>query len=65
LARLEAGIDYAQMSAAMIYGLPMGADGPAAQTQEIRREVSLSFPALARYVRTASTQGDGLLIWLS
>ncbi|HEX3916501.1 MAG TPA: DUF1877 family protein [Caulobacteraceae bacterium] len=65
LARLEARADYAQMSGARIYGLPMGSDGPAAHAEEIQREVAWCFPALASYMRAAAGRGDGFLIWLS
>jgi hypothetical protein len=63
--RLQARVNYREMSRIRVYSMQMGAGSDAEYESELHAEVAAYFPRLRDYVaRTAEKQG-GLLIWLS
>ena len=65
LARLQARVDFREMTRLGIYSMPFGRGPDAEYENELRTEVGLYFPRLRDYVRMASERNNGLLIWLS
>ena len=62
---LQSKADRETMSAAGIYGLPMGRDAEAEFEIGVRREIASYFPLLRDYVVAAARCGNGLLMWLT
>lgn len=65
VARLQARVNYGEMSRLGVYAMPGGQGSEAEFESDLRNEVGWAFPLLRDYVRGMSDKGYGLLIWLS
>ena len=65
LDQLGERVNYAQMSAMGIYGLPGGGGTVSQWENELRDEVARHVPRLKTYVAERVANGEGLLTWLS
>jgi Domain of unknown function (DUF1877) len=65
LTRLQARVDYREMSRLGVYAMPGGQGSEVQFESDLRNEVGWAFPLLRGYVGTISHKGYGLLIWLS
>jgi Domain of unknown function (DUF1877) len=65
LARLQARVNFREMSRIGVYGMPFGRDANADFDPMLRAEVAAFFPRLRDYVGKMAEKQNGLLIWLS
>jgi hypothetical protein len=65
VARLQARVNYREMSRVGVYAMPGGQGSEAQFESDLRNEVAWAFPLLRDYVRNMSDKGYGLLIWVS
>jgi Domain of unknown function (DUF1877) len=63
--RLQARVNYREMSDVGIYSMPMGPGTEDQYEAELRAEVAAYFPLLRDYVVEMAAKQAGLLIWLS
>ncbi len=65
LARLQARVDYGEMSRLGVYAMPGGSGSAAEYERMLRDNVAYYFPLLRDYARGMSDKGNGLLTWVS
>ena len=65
LARLQASVNFQEMTRIRVYAMPMGPGSDAEYENELRAEVAQYFPLLRNYVGEMAAKKCGLLIWVS
>jgi hypothetical protein len=65
VARLQARVNFQEMTRLKIYAMPAGPGSAAQYESELRAEVAEYFPLLRDYVGRMAARKYGLLIWLS
>ena len=64
VARLQARVNFQEMTRLKVYSMPGGPGSPAQHESELRAEVAQYFPLLRDYVGRMAAKKYGLLIWI-
>ena len=65
LARLQARVNFRDMTRVRVYGLPFGLGSDTEHEGDVRAAVASYFPRLRDYMARVSEKGEGFLTWLS